>query len=157
MRAAAPTFPFSSLIATTVSHGWIWKVRIGNPGKFYQGNSPLNVAPVVQLSQIPWLRPLATGCRYFGEATTEKDGSTIEARSRATWRIVGGTAHIMMAVESGGSRSTSRVWKGGNYLLRHEIIALHTTQAMGEAEFYPDCIQLIVRSLVVRSNGNGVP
>ncbi|KAJ7239608.1 glycoside hydrolase, partial [Mycena haematopus] len=30
------------------------------------------------------------------------------------------------------------------YLLRHEIIALHTAQSQGGAEFYPSCSQLIV-------------
>jgi hypothetical protein len=32
----------------------------------------------------------------------------------------------------------------GNYLLRHEIIALHLATSMGGAEFYPGCIQLSV-------------
>jgi hypothetical protein len=32
----------------------------------------------------------------------------------------------------------------GNYLLRHEIIALHLATALGGAEFYPGCIQLSV-------------
>ncbi|KAF7345557.1 hypothetical protein MVEN_01574400 [Mycena venus] len=34
--------------------------------------------------------------------------------------------------------------KAGNYLLRHEIIALHTAQSEGGAEFYPNCAQLTV-------------
>lgn len=32
----------------------------------------------------------------------------------------------------------------GNYLLRHEIIALHLANTMGGAEFYPSCSQIIV-------------
>ena len=32
----------------------------------------------------------------------------------------------------------------GNYLLRHEIIALHLGNVMGGAEFYPSCSQIIV-------------
>ena len=32
----------------------------------------------------------------------------------------------------------------GNYLLRHEIIALHLGNIMGGAEFYPSCSQIIV-------------
>jgi hypothetical protein len=32
----------------------------------------------------------------------------------------------------------------GNYLIRHEIIALHLATAMGGAEFYPSCTQLRV-------------
>ncbi|KAF7292602.1 hypothetical protein MIND_01158100 [Mycena indigotica] len=42
--------------------------------------------------------------------------------------------------------------KAGNYLLRHEIIALHTAQSQGGAEFYPGCVQLSVTSA-----GKGVP
>lgn len=42
--------------------------------------------------------------------------------------------------------------KSGNYLLRHEIIALHLAETQGGAEFYPSCTQL-----KVGGNGNGVP
>ncbi|KAF7292597.1 hypothetical protein MIND_01157500 [Mycena indigotica] len=42
--------------------------------------------------------------------------------------------------------------KAGNYLLRHEIIALHTAQSQGGAEFYPGCVQLSVTGA-----GKGVP
>ncbi|KAF7966168.1 hypothetical protein HWV62_39760 [Athelia sp. TMB] len=40
----------------------------------------------------------------------------------------------------------------GNYLLRHEIIALHLANTQGGAEFYPSCIQLNITG-----NGNGKP
>ncbi|KAK7049936.1 hypothetical protein VNI00_005366 [Paramarasmius palmivorus] len=36
----------------------------------------------------------------------------------------------------------------GNYLIRHEIIALHVANSMGGAEFYPNCLQ-------VKVGGNG--
>ncbi|KAI3614156.1 glycoside hydrolase family 61 protein [Moniliophthora roreri] len=36
----------------------------------------------------------------------------------------------------------------GNYLIRHEIIALHVANSMGGAEFYPNCVQ-------VKVGGNG--
>ena len=32
----------------------------------------------------------------------------------------------------------------GEYLIRHEIIALHTAMTLGGAEFYPSCAQLKV-------------
>lgn len=38
----------------------------------------------------------------------------------------------------------------GNYLLRHEIIALHLGTSLGGAEFYPSCTQI-----TVTGNGNG--
>jgi hypothetical protein len=40
----------------------------------------------------------------------------------------------------------------GNYLIRHEIIALHLANTMGGAEFYPSCSQL-----TVTGTGTGVP
>ncbi|KAJ7162373.1 glycoside hydrolase, partial [Mycena filopes] len=40
----------------------------------------------------------------------------------------------------------------GNYLLRTEIIALHTAQSVGGAEFYPSCAQLRVTG-----SGKGAP
>ncbi|KAJ7230015.1 glycoside hydrolase family 61 protein [Mycena pura] len=42
--------------------------------------------------------------------------------------------------------------KAGNYLLRHEIVALHTAQSEGGAEFYPGCAQL-----TVTGSGDGTP
>jgi hypothetical protein len=40
----------------------------------------------------------------------------------------------------------------GNYLIRHDIIALHLATSLNGAEFYPGCAQLRVGG-----NGNGVP
>ncbi|KAG7440428.1 glycoside hydrolase [Guyanagaster necrorhizus] len=40
----------------------------------------------------------------------------------------------------------------GNYIIRHEIIALHNAQAEGGAEFYPSCTQL-----KVGGSGTGTP
>jgi hypothetical protein len=40
----------------------------------------------------------------------------------------------------------------GNYILRHEIIALHLAVTLGGAEFYPSCTQF-----TIGGNGNGVP
>lgn len=40
----------------------------------------------------------------------------------------------------------------GQYLVRHEIIALHLANQKGMAEFYPSCQQINVGG-----NGNGVP
>jgi len=42
--------------------------------------------------------------------------------------------------------------KPGQYILRHEIIALHLATTLGGAEFYPACIQLNIGG-----NGTGVP
>lgn len=40
----------------------------------------------------------------------------------------------------------------GNYLLRHEIIALHLATSLGGAEFYPACAQI-----TVGGSGTGAP
>src|ERR1700722_126972 len=42
--------------------------------------------------------------------------------------------------------------KPGEYLLRHEIIALHLATSIGGAEFYPSCTQLNIGG-----NGTDVP
>ncbi|KAJ7090806.1 glycosyl hydrolase family 61-domain-containing protein [Mycena belliarum] len=42
--------------------------------------------------------------------------------------------------------------KPGNYLLRHELVALHTAQSPGGAEFYPSCSQI-----TVTGSGTGAP
>lgn len=40
----------------------------------------------------------------------------------------------------------------GNYMIRHEIIALHLATTFGKAEFYPSCAQM-----KVGGNQNGAP
>ncbi|KAG8949777.1 hypothetical protein FRC04_008317 [Tulasnella sp. 424] len=40
----------------------------------------------------------------------------------------------------------------GNYLMRHEIIALHNAQSQGLAEFYPSCTQLTVSGGSAKAN-----
>jgi hypothetical protein len=40
----------------------------------------------------------------------------------------------------------------GNYIIRHEIIALHLADSLGGAEFYPSCSQL-----TISGSGTGVP
>ena len=40
----------------------------------------------------------------------------------------------------------------GNYMVRHEIIALHLGTSVGGAEFYPGCVQFNVLG-----NGSGRP
>ncbi|KAJ7842637.1 glycoside hydrolase [Mycena olivaceomarginata] len=42
--------------------------------------------------------------------------------------------------------------KAGNYVLRHEVIALHMAQSLGGAEFFPNCVQL-----TVTGTGSGAP
>lgn len=40
----------------------------------------------------------------------------------------------------------------GNYIIRHEIIALHLANTLGGAEFYPSCSQLSLSG-----SGKGAP
>jgi lytic cellulose monooxygenase (C1-hydroxylating) len=40
----------------------------------------------------------------------------------------------------------------GNYVLRHEILALHSAYDVGGAQFYPQCI-----NLRITGSGNSVP
>ncbi|KAG9029192.1 hypothetical protein FS837_003607 [Tulasnella sp. UAMH 9824] len=40
----------------------------------------------------------------------------------------------------------------GNYLMRHEVIALHNAQSEGLAEFYPSCVQLTISGGSAKAN-----
>lgn len=40
----------------------------------------------------------------------------------------------------------------GNYIIRHELIALQIAQTPGGAEFYPSCVQV-----AIGGNGTGAP
>jgi hypothetical protein len=54
-----------------------------------------------------------------------------------------------------GGKATTKIPENiapGNYLIRHEIIALHLASNQGGAEFYPSCAQL-----KIGGNGNGRP
>ncbi|KAH6675919.1 glycoside hydrolase [Halenospora varia] len=84
-----------------------------------------------------------------------------------------GTSPVWFKIKQEGRQGTSDVWattpfmtvpnagytytipsclKPGSYLVRHEIIALHSAWAVGEAQFYPSCHQL-----KVTGNGTKVP
>ncbi|KAI1645825.1 glycoside hydrolase [Daldinia loculata] len=47
--------------------------------------------------------------------------------------------------------------KPGNYVLRHEIIALHRASNVGGAQAYPQCINLHVSGAGSKSTSGGVP
>ena len=53
-------------------------------------------------------------------------------------------ANISLLTEKGGSFSLvlPKTLKAGDYLVRHEIIALHLAADQGGAEFYPSCTQI---------------
>ena len=55
-------------------------------------------------------------------------------------------ANISLLTEKGGSFSLvlPKTLKAGDYLVRHEIIALHLAADQGGAEFYPSCTQIRV-------------
>jgi len=57
-----------------------------------------------------------------------------------------GSAWAQATLMNGGVATASlpRTLAAGNYLLRHEIIALHLATSLGGAEFYPGCAQIRV-------------
>lgn len=66
-----------------------------------------------------------------------------------------GSATWVQADLMNGARANSRLPANlapGNYLVRHEIIALHLASRPGGAEYYPACVQIRVGG-----NGNGRP
>lgn len=56
------------------------------------------------------------------------------------------TEHTFFFLVSGGTYTLSLPdnLASGNYMMRHEIIALHLATSKGGAEFYPSCFQLAV-------------
>ncbi|KAL7278180.1 hypothetical protein ACG7TL_008153 [Trametes sanguinea] len=82
----------------------------------------------------------ASGAKWFkvDEAGKKSDGST--------W--------VQQDIMNGGTYSMTlpNNIAPGDYLIRHEIIALQLAVSMGGAEFYPSCTQVRVGG-----NGNGMP
>ncbi|RDX45723.1 glycoside hydrolase [Lentinus brumalis] len=89
----------------------------------------------------------SAGCKSFDHSQAEwfkieEDG----LRSDGTW--------AMQDLYEGKSATVtlpSNI-KAGEYLIRHELIALHTAATVGGAEFYPACAQLSVGG-----SGSGTP
>ncbi|KAI0665600.1 glycosyl hydrolase family 61-domain-containing protein [Trametes maxima] len=82
----------------------------------------------------------ASGAQWFkvDEAGKKSDGSTWVQQD-----VMNGQAYTMTLPNNIAP---------GDYLIRHEIIALQLAVSMGGAEFYPSCTQVRVGG-----NGNGVP
>ncbi|KAI8995251.1 glycosyl hydrolase family 61-domain-containing protein [Trametes punicea] len=82
----------------------------------------------------------ASGAKWFkvAQAGKKSDGST--------W--------VQQDIMNGGTYSINipNNIAPGDYLIRHEIIALQLAVSMGGAEFYPSCTQVRIGG-----NGNGVP
>ncbi|KAF5309504.1 hypothetical protein D9619_012340 [Psilocybe cf. subviscida] len=93
--------------------------------------------------------PMLTYMASCGEDTCDKFDD-----SKAKWfkidqegrKTTGNKDWIQQDLMNGGvaTGSIPSTLAPGNYLLRHEIIALHLATSMGGAEFYPACIQLTV-------------
>ncbi|EDR01287.1 glycoside hydrolase family 61 protein [Laccaria bicolor S238N-H82] len=92
-------------------------------------------------------------------------GLTILAQCSHIWHLEGqrpvtGLTHNLPkfkidVVSLSGSLASTQLPSNlalGNYLTRHEIIALHLAKSLGGAEFYPACSQL-----TVGASGTGVP
>jgi len=100
--------------------------------------------------------PMMNYLASCGDQTCDKFDST-----QAKWfkisqdgRQSSGGLWMQALVKAGGTANVtipSNI-KPGNYLMRHELIAIHNGQTMGGAEFYPSCTQLNIGG-----SGTGVP
>ncbi len=89
----------------------------------------------------------SAGCKNFDHSQAEwfkieQDG----LRSDGTWAM-----QDLYEGKSATVKLPSNI-KPGEYLIRHELIALHTAATVGGAEFYPACAQLSVGG-----SGSGTP
>ncbi|KAI0350297.1 hypothetical protein OH77DRAFT_1087377 [Trametes cingulata] len=107
------------------------------------GNWPHNVGPM-----LTYMASCGSGgCANFDssnakwfkieEAGKQKDGTWAQAK--------------LMQGQAADVQLPSNI-APGEYLIRHEIIALHTAMSQGGAEFYPSCAQL-----KVTGSGTGTP
>ncbi|CAA9958938.1 Glycoside hydrolase family 61 protein [Pyrenophora teres f. maculata] len=78
------------------------------------------------------------------------------------WKILnlGGTwaTDVLIANNFTWTAMIPPLLKSGNYVLRHEIIALHTAQRLDGAQAYPQCVNLRVsqRNVTMKSLGDGM-
>ncbi|KAJ7657357.1 glycoside hydrolase family 61 protein [Mycena polygramma] len=101
-----------------------------------------------------WFHEVGPMMAYLARCGTQ--GCAVFDATKASWfKIVeegmdGGGVWAQASLESGSPAKLiiPRNLAPGDYLLRHEIVALHTAQSLGGAEFYVGCAQL-------RISGNG--
>jgi cellulase len=87
--------------------------------------------------------------RHAGECTSAKasdlkwskisQGGWISGSNPGTW-----TTDTLIANNFSSSATVPKNLKAGNYVLRHEIIALHTAGSPNGAQAYPQCLNLKV-------------
>ena len=109
----------------------------------------------------PWphlLGPVMTYMAKCPGAATDCDGASIDwfkIDQQGFLPSTDGKVHLTQELFHDGKTTIAVVPKGlasGDYLIRHEIIALHLATALGGAEFYPMCTQV-----AVQGSGSGVP
>jgi len=98
--------------------------------------------------------PIITYMASCGEQSCAQFDST-----KAKWFKISqdgreGNAWVQQRLMNGQTVSSQipGTLKAGNYMIRHEIVALHLATSMGGAEFYPSCSQA-----KVGGNGSGGP
>ncbi|KAJ7681885.1 glycosyl hydrolase family 61-domain-containing protein [Mycena polygramma] len=98
-----------------------------------------------------WFHDVGPMMAYLTDCGTEEGCKGVNASEAEWFKIdeqgVGADGTWAQAKLDTGAPATltlPRTLAPGNYLLRFEIIALHTAQAPGGAEFYPACAQLSV-------------
>ncbi|KAF5391070.1 hypothetical protein D9757_003114 [Collybiopsis confluens] len=108
----------------------------------------------------PWVHNTGPMQTYMAACTGVDSCSSFDA-SNADWfkiqeqgRISPGGAWTMSLMNSGAPSNVTipQNIAPGNYLIRHELIALQIAQTQGGAEFYPSCTQV-----KIGGSGTGAP
>ncbi|KAK7030536.1 glycosyl hydrolase family 61-domain-containing protein [Favolaschia claudopus] len=167
-----------SLATSVVAHGWFGKLTPteqtpnGAPSVVRQIANNLPVkdttspdltcgrsAKPAALLQFNW-NTLAAGGLWFHDVgpmmtylASCGSGSCADFdASKAKWFKIDEQGSAKLDTGAPASVTLPSNLKAGNYLVRNELIALHTAQSEGNAEFYPSCSQL-----TVTGSGTGVP
>lgn len=99
-----------------------------------------------------WIHDTGPMITYFARVPAGQTADTFTGKGAGWFKTdqVGkkGGAWVQKSLMTGGTFKTKipEALADGDYLVRHEIIALHVAQNEGGAEFYPSCLQLRIKN-----------
>ncbi|KAJ7889355.1 glycoside hydrolase family 61 protein F [Mycena olivaceomarginata] len=151
---------FASILASVAGHGWIATIAVAD--KTYTGNPPMESQPEGKPSIIRQIQDNLPVTNLTLDELICGRGATARCFGclHQVWRHHIRTRWFKISeqgTQSNGNWMQEQLYNGlpvnvtipanlkaGNYLLRHEVIALHMAQSLGAAELFPGCVQLTV-------------
>lgn len=178
IRVIQTKSPVKNVTAThpEITCGWdpvaVHGIAVGNAGDMMQfewanaaasngfvrpSDSSFFVQHLIHSSQ--WIHNVGPILTYM--AKCEPDCATFKANAKTNWFKIDQQSFdastgtwVQQKIMNGAPSNVTipKTLKSGQYLVRHEIIALHTAASLHGAEFYPSCTQLNVEN-----GGSGGP